>query len=79
MTVLRVKCSPDHARTLAYRMSVAGEFEVAAALQILADDVEGHTRALLAHHAINNLPESVWVKALGGECPICEKARQGHA
>lgn len=65
---LRVQCSPEHARKLALRAATLDEFEIAAALQILADDLEGYRRALTEHHALHNLPATaVW----GDDCPIC--------
>lgn len=48
MTVVKVKCSPGHARELAVRAEAAGAYEIAAALKVLADDFE-QLREALAH------------------------------
>ena len=74
MTVVRVRCPPAHARRLAARASAMDEFEIAAALQILADDVEGYARALMAHHEISTLSRDALRESLGGTCQICARA-----
>lgn len=79
MTVTRVKCPPEHARKLAQRAQALEQFEIAAALQILADDLEGYKRALVAHHEISTLSQDAIRESIGGPCQICARAQEPSA